>query len=51
MNMGLLQTIQQRILNFYENNGYPFAEIYLDSVQLNDDKVGGLLKVKKGVLV
>ena len=50
MNMGLLQTIQQRILNFYENNGYPFAEIYLDSVQLNDDKVGGLLKVKKGVL-
>ncbi|MBP6432834.1 MAG: BamA/TamA family outer membrane protein [Ferruginibacter sp.] len=50
INMALLQIIQQRILNFYENNGYPFAEIYLDSVQLNNDKVDALLKVKKGVL-
>jgi outer membrane protein assembly factor BamA len=50
INMSLLQTIQQRILNYYENNGYPFAEVYLDSVQLNDDKVDALLKVKTGVL-
>jgi outer membrane protein assembly factor BamA len=50
INMALLQTVQQRILNYYENNGYPFAEIYLDSVQLNNDKVDALLKVKKGTV-
>ncbi len=50
INMLQLQKVQQRILNYYENNGYPFASVFLDSVVLDDDKINALLKVKKGVL-
>jgi outer membrane protein assembly factor BamA len=45
-----LQQVQQRILNYYENNGYPFAEVYLDSVQLDGDKINAQLRIKKSVL-
>ncbi len=45
-----LQQLQQRIINYYENQGFPFASVYLDSININDDKITGLLKVKKGVL-
>lgn len=45
-----LNRLQQRILNYYERTGYPFAEIRLDSVQIEDDKIKGRLKIEKGVL-
>ena len=45
-----LQNIQQKILHYYENTGYPFAEIKLDSVQLEEDTIKGNLSVNKGVL-
>jgi len=48
--MQQLQKVQQRILNYYENNGYPFAAVFLDSVGVDEDKINALLKVKKGVL-
>ncbi|MDE1192929.1 MAG: hypothetical protein PW786_12415 [Arachidicoccus sp.] len=38
------------ILDYYSNNGYPFANISLDSVQLDDDKVSAVLKINKGTL-
>ncbi len=41
---------QDRILNYLENNGYPFAKVFLDSLQLNDDQVSALLKIEKGPL-
>ncbi len=50
LNIQQLQTIQLRVLNFYENNGYPFAQVFLDSVRLEEDKINALLKVKKGPL-
>jgi len=50
LNMSQLQTLEQRILNYYEKNGYPFAEIYLDSIRLDDDKMDALLRTKKGPL-
>jgi outer membrane protein assembly factor BamA len=31
-----------------ENSGYPFARVYLDSLQLEKDKVTALLKINKG---
>ncbi len=49
-NMQQLQIVQQRILNYYEKNGYPFAEVFLDSIQLDDDKMEALLNSKKGPL-
>jgi outer membrane protein assembly factor BamA len=41
---------QERLLNRLENTGYPFARVYLDSVNLDKDKVSALLKVDKGPL-
>ncbi len=45
-----LQSRQQKILTYYENTGYPFTEIKLDSILLEDDVIKGKLKVNKGVL-
>ena len=43
-----VQVWEERILNHLENNGFPFARVYLDSLQLDNDKVFALLKVNKG---
>ncbi|MEP6675346.1 MAG: hypothetical protein ABJA78_09325 [Ferruginibacter sp.] len=50
ISIGLLAPVQERILNYYERTGYPFAAIYLDSIRLEDEKMYALLKVKKGPL-
>ena len=39
---------ENKILNYLENNGYPFARIYLDSLQFEKENVSALLKVDKG---
>jgi outer membrane protein assembly factor BamA len=43
-----LQGWQERILNYLEETGYPFARIFLDSIQLADDKVTGVLRIDRG---
>lgn len=45
-----LQTRQQKLLNYYENRGYPFAAIQLDSISIDQDKIKAQLKVDKGPL-
>jgi outer membrane protein assembly factor BamA len=50
INIPQLQVIQRRILNYYEKNGYPFAEVFLDSITLVNNKINAQLKVKKSVL-
>ena len=45
-----LQLLQERLLGYYENNGYPFAEIFLDSIRLDDDRMEALLKLRRGPL-
>ena len=50
INFEQLQHVEQNMLNFMENNGYPFAKIELDSVALNDDELKGDLKIDKGPL-
>ena len=42
--------MQEKVLNYYEKNGYPFAEIFLDSIRLDDDKMEALLRTRKGPL-
>ncbi|MEI8060057.1 MAG: hypothetical protein WCG67_07865 [Ferruginibacter sp.] len=34
LNMEQLHEIQIRTLNYYQKNGYPFAQIFLDSINL-----------------
>lgn len=41
---------QEKLLNHLENNGHPFARIYMDSLQLQDGVVSAKLKVDKGPL-
>jgi len=45
-----LQFQQERIINYYENSGYPFAEVSLENVEISGDKIKGDLKVNKGIL-
>lgn len=42
--------LQQRMLEYMENNGYPFARIFLDSLQINGKEVSGSIKVQPGPL-
>ncbi len=39
------------VLNYYENNGYPFAEVYFDSIKIKDSLVSGILMVKENQLI
>lgn len=50
LNVEQLLALQQRLLDYYEKNGYPFAEIFLDSIRLDDNKMDALLQAKKGPL-
>ena len=50
VNFMQLQLIKERILNYYDNNGYPFASIFLDSIRFNENKLAATLKVRKGPL-
>jgi outer membrane protein assembly factor BamA len=45
-----VKTAQDRMLDWLENNGYPFAKIYLDSIQLDNEKVSANLVIDKGPL-
>jgi hypothetical protein len=44
MNFRQVQVLEEKMLNHLENTGYPFARVYLDSLQLDGDKVSALLK-------
>jgi hypothetical protein len=41
-------TIENDVLSFYLNAGYPFARVYFDSVRIKDSRAHGILKVQKG---
>src|SRR5262245_23720176 len=45
-----LRQWEEKMLDHLENTGYPFARVYLDSLDLDQDKVSALLKVEKGPL-
>jgi outer membrane protein assembly factor BamA len=50
VNLLQLQGLEQRLLNYYENEGYPFAAVYLDSVQIDTSSISASMKVDKGIL-
>lgn len=43
--------LQEAVLTLAENNGYPFASISLDSLQLNDNQIGATVRLDKGPLI
>jgi outer membrane protein assembly factor BamA len=50
MDFTQVQLWQDRILTYLENNGHPFAKVYLDSLQMDKEKVWAKLKVNPGPL-
>jgi hemolysin activation/secretion protein len=45
-----VKKIQQGLITYYENNGYPFASVKLDSVVINGPELSGVLKITKNKL-
>jgi outer membrane protein assembly factor BamA len=45
-----LRQVQERMLEYFENNGYPFAKIRMDSLSFDDDKLTAHLAIEKGPL-
>lgn len=41
--------LQEKLLDYFDNTGYPFAKIGFDSVQINQGKVQAQLAISKGV--
>jgi len=50
LNISQLQLLQQRLLNYYEKHGYPFAAVRLDSISITEERMNALLVLDKGVL-
>ncbi len=44
-----LQQLQQRILAWYINNGFPFAKIVLDSLSVNEEGIQAILIANTGI--
>ena len=49
-NVNQTARLMQKLLLWYENQGYPFAQIQLDSVEINSESFKAQLKVNKGEL-
>jgi outer membrane protein assembly factor BamA len=50
ISLSKLRQAQERILDYMENNGYPFASVSIDSVQFTADSMYAILKLEKGPL-
>ncbi len=48
MDFSQVQQWQEKILGYMENNGYPFSKVYLDSLQIDNEKIWAQLKLEKG---
>ncbi|MBC7586753.1 MAG: hypothetical protein H7178_00220 [Chitinophagaceae bacterium] len=42
--------LQEKVLDYCENNGYPFAKLQFDSVRFDDKQVSAKLVIDKGIL-
>lgn len=45
-----LQIKEQSILKYYENTGYPFVQVKLDSIRIDENLIAADLKIDKGIL-
>jgi outer membrane protein assembly factor BamA len=45
-----LQSLQLKLLQYYERNGYPFAQVFLSDIAIDEDKLTASLQVNKGTL-
>jgi len=45
-----VNVVYNQLLDYFSNSGYPFAKIFLDSVQMNDNSISAALKIERGEL-
>jgi len=45
-----LEQNQKLLLDYFEEQGYPFARVYLDSISINGPEVSALMRLEKGPL-
>lgn len=43
-----LLTFYDKLISYYENNGYPFAVVKLDSINVSNDTISGTLQISEG---
>ncbi|PHN04103.1 BamA/TamA family outer membrane protein [Flavilitoribacter nigricans] len=46
-----VQDLLESLLHYAENNGYPFAKVYLDSIRTEPGRISALVKMDKGPLI
>ena len=42
-----LKNLQEKLLSYAENNGFPFAQIWLDSIRISDNEIAAHLYMKR----
>ena len=42
------QAMSGKLLDLFEENGYPFAKVYLDSIKIENRRINALLNIEKG---
>ena len=42
--------VYNKLLDYYSDNGYPFAQVSLDSIKINNDRISAALHINKGDL-
>ncbi len=42
------KVISDKLLDYFEDNGYPFAKVFLDSVSISDQQIDAVLDIEKG---
>ena len=50
MDWASIQNWREQILSYLENNGYPFAQVSLDSISIEQNKIEAVLKIERGYL-
>jgi outer membrane protein assembly factor BamA len=50
LNIAEIETLKEKLLSIYENEGYPFALIYLDSITIFENNISAALTVNKILL-
>jgi outer membrane protein assembly factor BamA len=50
VNFTQLELLKDRLLNYYEKNGYPFATVWLDSIKIYQQLIDATLKIQSGPL-
>jgi outer membrane protein assembly factor BamA len=50
MNFSLIELQQKKIIEYYENNGYPFAQVSLQNIEIKNNEIKAELQATKGPL-